>query len=247
MKSSKVTRSSKSVDNNDITINNNDITVNNSYDAHEGDNDGYTIVSRTPSSTTNAKRKQTRTINIIGDSMIKNVQPYKMQRKISPNENSFSGATVDDMKDYARPIIKRNPDLLILHCGTNDLNANKSPHEISSDIMKLALGLKHHNKDIMINGIVLRMDTVKVYSQGIQSRYTVKVYSQGIQSRYTVKVYSQGIQVNNVLKSECKKYNFLFIDNEYISAKKHLNGSGLHLNYNGTLMLVNNFLSYIKI
>ena len=36
--------------------------------------------------------------------------------------NSFSGATVDDMKDYATLIIKRNPDLLILHYGTNDLN-----------------------------------------------------------------------------------------------------------------------------
>ena len=77
--SSKVTRSSKSVDNNDIT-------VNNSYDTHKCDNDGYTIVSRKSSSTTNAKRKQTRTIDIIGDSMIKNVQPYKMRRKISPNE-----------------------------------------------------------------------------------------------------------------------------------------------------------------
>ena len=57
----------------------------------------------------------------------------------------------------------------------------------------------------------------------------------------------KGIEVNNALKSECKKYNFLFIDNENISAKKNLNGSGFHLNYNGTPMLVNNFLSYIKI
>ena len=94
-----------------------------------------------------------------------------------------------------------------------------SPHEISSDIMKLTLELKHPNKDIMVSGIVPRMD----------------------------KFNDKGIQANNVLKSECKKYNFLFIDNENISTKKHLNGSGLHLNYNGKLMLVNNFLSYIKI
>ena len=77
-----MTRSSKSVYNNDIT-------VNNSYDTRNGDNDGYTIVSRKPSPTTNAKGKQTRTTNIIGDSMIKTVQAYKMRRKISPNEKSL--------------------------------------------------------------------------------------------------------------------------------------------------------------
>ena len=85
--------------------------------------------------------------------------------------------------------------------------------------MKLALELKHPNKDIMISGIVPRMD----------------------------KFNDKGIQVNIVLKSECKKYNFRFIDKENISTKKHLNGSGLHPNYNGTLMLVDNFLSCIKI
>ena len=92
-----------------------------------------------------------------------------MRRKLTANQklfvNSFPRATVDDMKDYARPIIKRNPDLLILHCGTNDLNTNKSLHEISSNIMKLALELKHPHKDIMISGIVTRMDKFneKVY------------------------------------------------------------------------------------
>ena len=81
---------------------------------------------------------------------------------------------MDDMimKDYTRPNIKRNPDLLILHCGNNDLNTNKSPHEISSDIMKLALELKHPNKDIMMSGIVPRMD--KFSDKGIQVHYVLK-------------------------------------------------------------------------
>ena len=41
----------------DKSVDDNDITVNNSYDTHTGDNDGYNIVSRKPSSTTNANEK----------------------------------------------------------------------------------------------------------------------------------------------------------------------------------------------
>ena len=56
---------------------------------------------------------------------------------------------------------------------------------------------------------------------------------------------AKGSEVNSILKSV--KGTICFTDNTNISINKHLNGSGLHLNYKGTVTLANNFLNSIKI
>ena len=33
---------------------------------------------------------------------------------------SFPGATINDMHDYVKPLLKKAPDNVILHVGTND-------------------------------------------------------------------------------------------------------------------------------
>jgi len=133
---------------------------------------------------------------------------------------SFSGATVNDMKDYARPTIRKEPDLIVLHAGSNDLRSNKSAQNIASDVMKLALDMKSETNDVMISSLVFRDDI-----PGLNKK---------------------GNDVNLILKAECEQFNLLFIDNFNIQ-KQHLNGSNLHLNYKGTVTLANNLLSHIKI
>ena len=145
-----------------------------------------------------------------------------MKHKLPSNEKlyvkSFPGATVEDMVDYSKPTVRRKPDLIILHAGSNDLRSDKTSDDISSDIMQLALQLKTDLNDVMISSIISRADS-----------YNAK-----------------GAEVNLQLKAECERYNLMFIDHSNISANKHLNGSGLHLNYKGTVTLANNFLRYIK-
>lgn len=58
---------------------------------------------------------------IAGDSIIKHVQGPK----ISNNEGhvavkSFSGAKIDDMEDYLKPLIRKNPYKMVLDVGTNN-------------------------------------------------------------------------------------------------------------------------------
>ena len=52
----------------------------------------------------------------------------KIDHKHSVYARSFSGAKVRSMKDYVKPCVKdENPDHIIMHIGTNDLNSeNKS-------------------------------------------------------------------------------------------------------------------------
>ena len=196
-----------------ITLNDADTTHDNVFS-----DDGFTpVISKRKKS---AKYK--RTITVLGDSIVKDCKPYKMKHKLPQNEKlyikSFSGATIEDMVDYAKPTVRRKPDLIILHAGSNDLRSEKTSDNISSDIMRLALQLKTDINDVMVSSITSRADS-----------YNAK-----------------GAEVNSKLKIECERYNLMFIDHSNISADKHLNGSGLHLNYKGTVTLANNFLSHIK-
>ena len=53
---------------------------------------------------------------VIGDSITKNIIGKKF---------SFSGATIDEMVDFAKPVIKRIPKKIILHVGTNNLKMDQ--------------------------------------------------------------------------------------------------------------------------
>ena len=63
---------------------------------------------------------------IAGDSMITGVDETTISRKGRVVKvRSFSGATIEDIYDYLKPILKKCPDKIILHVGTN--NAAREP------------------------------------------------------------------------------------------------------------------------
>lgn len=194
------------------------------YNEYDSDNDNLFI---TPSNKKNNDKKnndnQKRTTTILGDSTIKDIQAYKMRRRLPKNEKlfvkSFSGATVQDMVDYVKPSMRRKPDLIILHAGTNDLRSEKSAEIIASEIMNLALEMKCDTNDVMVSGIISRGD----------------------------KLNNKGVEVNQLLVEGCKSYNLNFINNSNLLSSKHLNGSGLHLNFRGTISLAGNFIENIKV
>ena len=77
-----------------------------------------------------------RSITIVGDSIIKDCQAFKIKKRLTKNENiyvkSFPGATMEDMKDYVRPTVRHQPDLIILMIyGT--INLPKILHRTSCD------------------------------------------------------------------------------------------------------------------
>ena len=91
-------------------------------------------------------QKKTRVTTILGDSIIKDLKPHKIRKEIGPEEKvfikSFSGATIDSMKDYVKPSLKFQSDLYILHAGTNDLRTEKTPEVIANQIVELAKKMK---------------------------------------------------------------------------------------------------------
>ena len=167
--------------------------------------------------------KKHRSVVILGDSLLKDIDQHKVRNGVNNGQKiyvkSFSGATVKDMSSYVEPSKDHNNDLIIVHCGTNDLRGGKKPDEISTAIIDLARSLKTDSNDVMVSGILPRRD----------------------------KLDHKGKQVNESLKSLCSDFNFYFIDNDNISKDSHLNNSGLHLNYSGTYAFGANLVNAIKI
>jgi lysophospholipase L1-like esterase len=91
-----------------------------------------------------SKRQQARVQNnkktvIVGDSIVKGLQQHKLSKAAKQNVGVkfFPGATVGDMSDYIKPVLRRKPDTVILYVGTNNAT-NKEASEIVNDIENYA-------------------------------------------------------------------------------------------------------------
>ena len=100
--------------------------------------------------------KSNKNIYILGDSMVKHVEGWKLRKSIDQNHNvyvrSFSGAKVKCMKDYVKPCIReKNPDYVIFHVGTNELNSELPPERIAKSIIDVAKNTKSDSRIVSIS------------------------------------------------------------------------------------------------
>ena len=114
---------------------------------------------------TNPQKSKT-SVFIVGDSMIKKVDGYllasSLKQQYLVKTRPFSTAKTIDMYDYIKPTQRDfKPEIFILHVGTNDLPLNKSPKEISEDIVTLAKSIKTENNIIIVSSIVCRADSFR--------------------------------------------------------------------------------------
>ena len=90
--------------------------------------------------------------------MVKKIDGYLLTSSINHRYivkvRPFLSTKTIDMVDYIKPTQRDfNPDVYLLHVGTNDLSSNKSPEQISLDILNLANSLKLDNNTVKANNI----------------------------------------------------------------------------------------------
>ncbi|KAM7430853.1 hypothetical protein ABFA07_018487 [Porites harrisoni] len=135
---------------------------------------------------------------------------------------TFPGCTTQDMKDHIKPLLRRNPDEIIIHVGTNSLRSSNTPRECAVELIDLAEAVSSESSAmISISGLINRSD---------DEALACKVPD-----------------VNKVLKECCKQKNWGFVDHSNISITSHLNRSGLHLNKKGTTRLAQNFINHLRV
>ena len=102
--------------------------------AQQIQNPSFLVSCGTPSTDHMAKKKL---VFIAGDSIIQHVQGWDL----STNDKhvavkSFSGARIANMDDYLRILLRKKPDEIILHVGTNNIR-DESPRRVDEGIVNL--------------------------------------------------------------------------------------------------------------
>jgi len=69
------------------------------------------------------------------------------------------GATTEDLIDHIKPILRKNPDVIIVHGGTNDCTNNTDTIKNIVSINKLITKSNTHTKLVM-SKIITRKDKV---------------------------------------------------------------------------------------
>ena len=105
--------------------------------------------------------------------------------------------------------MRKKPDKLIVHVGTNNLRGRETPTECAEEIISLTNAIKSNlpKTTVAVTGLTTRADN---------DNLAVKVN-----------------EVNSTLKRFCRQNNVNFIDHSNITPN-HLNRSGIHLNNMGT-------------
>ena len=94
---------------------------------------------------------------IVGDSMLNNINSRGISKTHKINVLNVSGLKSDDIRDHLNPSIRRKPDAIICHVGTNDIAENidtaKNLQEVINKIKK-----KSAHTRIGISSIFTRTD-----------------------------------------------------------------------------------------
>ena len=121
---------------------------------------------------------------------------------------------IEDIIDYIRPSIRKKPDFLLVHLGTNDLT----------------------------NGIntMIKIRKVVATVEEMDHEKKIKLDFSSIICREDVDKTNEIIAVNDRLQKYCLSKGLLFVDNSNIDASC-LNRGKLNLNRQGTSILADNF------
>ena len=85
-------------------------------------------------------------VEIIGDSMLGGIHPWSKPGFFA-KVNSFSGATTTDMLNMTDIAMRRDPDMLIIHSGTNDFGHNV---QTKKELQRVISKSRNINPDIII-------------------------------------------------------------------------------------------------
>ena len=114
--------------------------------------------------------------------------------------------------------MKKNPDYVIFHVGTNELNSELPPERIAKSIIDVAKNTQSNSRIVSICGIVPRNDNFNI----------------------------KATEVNKEPSKMCNKEKLLFLSQSNINPKTHLNKSKLHLKRNGYETLSKNFVNFTR-
>ena len=131
------------------------------------------------------EKNQTNVKNVVvcGDSMINRIDSNGISGKYHKSRvKSFSGATSKDLVHFIKPLLYDNPDIMIIHVGTNDITKNIDTIKYLGEVIDL-VKTNSPSTEIIVSNICRREDRKveeerKLINEGIctlASKYGLKI------------------------------------------------------------------------
>ena len=178
-----------------------------------------TDLSKRDRNNNNSKPDVRKPILIIGDSIIKHIDPNKLSRR-TVHKFTYRGKTCEQISEAIdNTQTKIDPSHVIIHCGTNNLPID-SAEVCATKMINLATKVKNKfpNAKVGVSGLTYRED---------------------------VSVNPIRVEVNEKLKNLSVIHEFSYIDNSKID-NTCWNKSKLHLNDKGTSLLAVHFIKFVR-
>ena len=121
--------------------------------------------------------------------------------------------------DYIKPVLRKKPDVVILHTGTNDLTKGVDTISQLEEISDLVTNDEKNNTELVISTVVTRGDRA-----GMSKRIA---------------------NLNKRIKKFCAERNLQTIEHDNIDFSC-LATKRLHLNKGGDSILANNFINFLS-
>ena len=129
------------------------------YNSLKSNNELLHYHNKTPSTTLTPCVKGTKLI--AGDSMLHEIDEDRLSgaKPNSVKVRIFRGATIDDMKDFLKPYLKRSPTNIILHVGTNNSIDDSSRVILNKFLsLKTFIHTKLPESNVTLSNIIDRSD-----------------------------------------------------------------------------------------
>ena len=148
--------------------------------------------------------------------MMNQIDENRLSKKFNVKVRCFSECLVNDMYDYLAPLLKKEPDYVILHVGTND-SVTKSSDNILNELLDLKAHIERilPKATIILSQLIVRIDDVK-------ANLTIRR-----------------------LIDKLEKLDIPLLNHDKINVE-HLGSKCIHLNGRGTGRMAMNFISMFR-
>ena len=155
-------------------------------------------------------------ILLTGDSLISAIEQRRLSSRNRIKVRPFSGATIEDMRVYITPLLRKNPRVIIFEIGTNNC-ANDTAEEIINKLREL----KQYVNEILPKTVVVLCE-IPIRRDNSKAEDTRKKVNAMLPT------ISQHVVPNDIIK------------------ETHLSKKGLHMNKKGTSLFAKIIIDFVR-
>ena len=117
-------------------------------------------------------------VEILGDPMLNGIQEKELNKNADINIKirKYPGASSTDILNYIKPSLRKKPDQIVIHPGTNDLTSNHNYLDDVHKIVKMVVKETCKNTKLCFSSLICRTDLKDIDEKVIKTNTHQKNY-----------------------------------------------------------------------